>query len=140
MIYVSSKLRHRDLWLSSPLPISASWIYGTELPPEECSGMWDRYRDDVESSQALLLYLEEGDVLKGAILEMGIAFGVNIPIVIVWNGTMADLAGIVGTIVYHQSVTVFSTMDEAELSLLSIIDNSVYPFAASSFDNPKNVP
>jgi len=121
MIYVSSKLRHRDLWLSSRLPISSSWIHGAELPPEECSAMWDRYRGEIASSDALLLYLEHGDHLKGCLLEIGVAFDKRLPIVIVWNGPLAMLANAVGTIVHHESVVVVPTMDEAEELLLAII-------------------
>ena len=127
MIYVSSKLRHRQLWLDSSLPISSSWIHGEELPPSECSAMWDRYRDEISRSAALLLYLEHGDLLKGAMLEMGMAFENHLPIVIVWSGPVEMLASVIGTIVYHASVTIVRTMEDAERLLLSILDGKTPP-------------
>lgn len=117
-IYVSSKLKHRDRWLASGLPIVSTWIHGEELPPSECSAMWDRYRDEVRASDAFVLYAEPDDHLKGCILEMGIAFSLGRPIVIVWAGTIEALAAKIGTIVYHRSVTVVPTTEQAVAMLM----------------------
>ena len=116
-IYVSSKLKHKDIWLACDLPISASWIHGKELPPEECSDMWERYRDEIEKSDAYLLYVEPEDMLKGCILEMGMAFTARIPIVIIWAGSIEDLAKKIGTIVYHKSVSIVGTLGDAKAML-----------------------
>lgn len=115
--YVSSKLRHRDLWLASGITTTSSWIHSDELPPDECSAMWDRYRSEIGEAEAFVLYVEPKDNLKGCMLEMGIAFERSIPIVIVWDGPIAMLATIVGTIVHHESVTVVGSIEEAERSL-----------------------
>lgn len=131
MIYVSSKLRHRLLWIGAAFPISSTWIHGEQLPPEKCSAMWNRYRSEISSSEAFLLYLEQGDHLKGCLLEMGMAFESRIPIYIVWNGEMSELASIVGTIVYHESVTVVPSMREAERRLLSLFHQDGSPISAS---------
>lgn len=120
MIYVSSKLRHRDIWASSKLPIISTWIHGKELPPEECSDMWDRYREEISRASAFLIYLEPEDRPKGCLLELGIALQAKIPIVIVWAGPIPDLVSALGTVVYHNSVTVVPSIKEAELNLLSL--------------------
>lgn len=112
-IYVSSKLKHRDRWLATELPIVSTWIHGEELPPSECSAMWDRYRAEVEACDAFVLYAEPDDHLKGCILEMGMAFSLRRPIVIVWTGSIETLAAKLGTIVYHRSVTVVPTTKDA---------------------------
>lgn len=116
-LYVSSKLRHRDLWLSSGIPTTSSWIHGEELPPEECSAMWDRYRDEIRTSDGFVLYVEPADQLKGCMLELGVAFSLGHPIVIIWQGALEELAAKIGTIVHHESVTVVGTMSEARLML-----------------------
>lgn len=112
-VYVSSKLRHRDMWLASGLDIVSTWIHGEELPPEECSAMWDRYMAEVQACDAFVLYAEPDDHLKGCILEMGLAFGLSRPVIIVWAGTPQELAVRIGTFAYHRSVTIVATMDEA---------------------------
>ena len=117
-IYVSSKLKHRDRWLATGLPIVSTWIHGEELPPSECSAMWDRYRAEVRACDGFVLYAEPDDHLKGCILEMGIAFDMELPIVIVWAGAIEALAVKIGTIAYHRSVTVVPDMEQA-VDLLS---------------------
>lgn len=112
-VYVSSKLRHRDKWLATGLPIISTWIHGEELPPSECSAMWDTYRAEVHACDGFVLYAEPDDHLKGCLIEMGIAFGLGRPIVVVWDGAIEALAAKIGTIAYHQSVTVVSTTEQA---------------------------
>jgi hypothetical protein len=111
--YVSSKLRHRDKWLSSDIATVSSWILGDELPPEECSAMWDRYRDEVRRCDAIVLYVEPDDQLKGAILELGMAFMSDRPMIVVWTGTVQALAARIGTIAYHESVRIVASLAEA---------------------------
>lgn len=112
-IYVSSKLQHRDKWLGSGMPIISTWIHGVELPPSECSAMWDRYRGEVAACDGFVLYAEPDDQLKGCMLELGMAFALARPIVIVWTGSIEDLASKVGTIVHHESVKVAPSIGEA---------------------------
>jgi hypothetical protein len=112
-VYVSSKLRHRDMWLASGIPTVSSWIFGDELPPEECSAMWDRYRDEVRDCEAIVLYVEPQDQLKGCMLELGMAFMSGHPMIVVWTGTVQALAAKMGTIVYHDSVRLVASIDEA---------------------------
>lgn len=118
-VYVSSKLKHRDMWIASGLDIVSTWIHGEELPPEECSAMWDRYAAEVQACDAFVLYAEPDDHLKGCILEMGLAFGLGRPVVIVWAGDLQALASKIGTFAHHRSVTVVATMDDAIALLAS---------------------
>ena len=79
--------------------------------------MWDRYRDEVARCDAFVLYAEATDQLKGCMLELGLAFGLGRPLVIVWEGDLRDLAAKIGTIVYHESVTVVASLLDAETLL-----------------------
>ena len=72
-----------------------------------------RDRDEVAACDCFVLYAEPDDHLKGCILEMGIAFSLGRPIVIIWAGPIEALAAKIGTIVYHQSVTVVTTTEQA---------------------------
>lgn len=112
-VYVSSKLRHRDMWIASGIPTVSTWIDGEELPPEECSAMWDRYREEVACSHGFILYAEDEDQLKGCMIELGVAFATRRPIAIVWNGPLEALVRKIGTIVYHDSVAVVETLEMA---------------------------
>lgn len=75
--------------------------------------MWDRYATEMKVCDTFLLYAEPDDHLKGCILEMGLAFALGRPVVIVWTGTVQALAARIGTFAYHRSVTIVRTMDEA---------------------------
>lgn len=112
-IYVSSKLKHRDMWLSWRMPIVSSWIHGIEPSRHEYSAMWDKYRDEVEMCDAFVLYLEPGDQPKGCMVELALAFGLRRSIVIIWAGSLDDLAAKMGTIVHHESVTIVESINDA---------------------------
>lgn len=113
-IYASSKLKHRDHWLASGFTMTSTWIHSEELPPDECSAMWDRYRDEVGQAEGFVLYAETDDMLKGCMLELGVAFSCRLPVIIIWSGSLPDLAKKIGTIVYHESVQIVASMAEAE--------------------------
>ena len=104
-LYVSSKLKHRDLWLSLNETIVSTWIHGEELPPEECSDMWDRYREEISQATHFVLHFEYEDQLKGCMAELGMAFHAGIKIVIVSDLDKEVVVRKLGTLVYHNSVT-----------------------------------
>lgn len=83
-IYTASKVIHADKWRAlraSGVEVSSTWI--DEAGPGE-SGDYEelasRCIDEVSDSNALLLYCEPGEVLKGALIEVGVAFAYNIRI------------------------------------------------------------
>jgi len=112
-VYVSSKLRHRDMWLASGIPTVSSWIVGEEPSQDQYSAMWDRYRDEIRDCEAIVLYVEPEDQLKGCMLELGMAFMSGHPMIVVWTSTIQALAAKMGTIVYHDSVRLVASIDEA---------------------------
>ncbi len=111
-VYVSSKLKHADKWRKlreDGLNIISSWI---DLEVEESAVaaldlMWRGYIDEVKSSDFLILYAEPGEILKGALIEVGIAAALNIHIVAVGDKSC------IKTFRYYNSVTELDTLEEA---------------------------
>jgi hypothetical protein len=75
-IYTASKTTHADKWraLRREHEVTASWIdeAGKGQPPD-FSELSARCVTDIQSADILLLYCEPGELLKGALVEAGIA-------------------------------------------------------------------
>lgn len=94
-IYVASRVKHADLWRqyrSSGYNITSSWIdEAGEGETSNFSELWERIRQEIVASDALVLYvLKEDYPLKGALVEVGMAFAFSVPIFVF---TDADLEG-----------------------------------------------
>lgn len=76
-IYVASRSRHASMWLrfrAKGYPILSTWI--DEAGPGETLDWMDLWRRCVRESHeadVLILYAESGEVLRGALVEMGSA-------------------------------------------------------------------
>lgn len=119
-IYVSSKLRHKDMWLKlreqEGWPIISSWIDGDKLEETyDLAYMWVRYFNEISRSDALVLYVEPGLVLKGALIEVGAALYDGQEVVVIWDGTLPDLQTLVGTWIYHPAVTVVKDIESCQI-------------------------
>lgn len=111
--YVSSKLRHRQMWIDSGIRTISSWINGEALSePDELDEMWSRYFEELSECSCLIMYLEHGDVPKGALIELGAALANNKIIYIIWNSTEKQLENIIGTVMYHSNVIILNSIDE----------------------------
>lgn len=84
-IYIASKTKHAPLWVglrkTQRFPINCTWIDEagpgeTEDPTELAMRCWY----EVIEADAFILYREEGDELKGAFVELGIAIQLQRPI------------------------------------------------------------
>lgn len=76
-IYPASKVRHAPMWreLAKRYPIEATWIDYPE--PEDDLGfatLWVACIHEASRSN-VVLYCEPGDVLKGALVEVGACLG-----------------------------------------------------------------
>lgn len=114
--YVSSKLKHKDFWLNSDIAdqIGSSWLTTEELSnPRDLDDMWTRYLHEIQDCDEFLMYLEDEDVPKGALVELGAAFALGKPIDIIWAGTKDQLRQKIGTIVDHWLVDYYPTLEEA---------------------------
>lgn len=84
-IYIASKAIHRPHWREyrgEGLPIISRWIdvddkYSTDPEGLDYEALWDICVEDVSQADALVIYAEPDEVLKGAILELGLAIGQN---------------------------------------------------------------
>lgn len=95
-VYVASHVRHAGLikdrrraWRGQGITVTSHWIdapgLGNEhnLTPLYLAGQWIENYHDVAASKALLVYAEKNDVMRGALIEAGIAMGMHRPVVIV---------------------------------------------------------
>lgn len=85
-IYIASKaVAHGPRWRAlreQGLPILSSWI--DESDPGltlDWPDLWHRCLTEVAKSSALIVYLEPGEVLKGAWIEVGAALALGIPVI-----------------------------------------------------------
>jgi hypothetical protein len=112
--YVSSKLKHRNMWYNSGLLINSSWVTNepVERSSQAYSRMWDDYWADMQDAQAFVMYLEPKEVPKGALVELGMAFQLGLPIYIIWPNPIYLLEQTMGTIIFHEKVTIVRNLEE----------------------------
>jgi hypothetical protein len=92
-IYVASKTKHAEMWrlLRTNMHIESTWIdEAGEGETDDYSELAARCLREVQSSSALVLYCQPGDVLKGALIEVGAALAFGIPVYCV--GTCESLS------------------------------------------------
>lgn len=91
VLYTASKTRHAPTWRglrAAGVPVISTWI--DEAGPGETASfpdLWSRCIREASTASALLVYAEEGDLLKGGFVEVGAALGCGVPVFAV--GTQA---------------------------------------------------
>lgn len=118
MIYVASKTRHAPMWRqykAAGAPINSSWIYEAEPgQTKSFTDLWKRCVDEAGDALVLIVYAEDGDVLKGAFVEMGVALATGATVLAVGlPDTLSVLA--------HPLVEKHSTVDVAMVRALQIV-------------------
>lgn len=95
MIYIASKLKHMNKWhklRDKGVQFICTWIdepeYINKHSPE-LGDLWKRYIEEASKAKALIAYLEPGEIMKGALVEIGAALGHNVPVFLVgeFDGT-----------------------------------------------------
>lgn len=87
IIYTASKTKHAHKWQflrSLGWNINSTWI--DEAGANESDDLSDlaiRCVKEVMTANQLILYCEDGEILKGGLIEFGIALGVGTPVLIV---------------------------------------------------------
>lgn len=132
-IYTASRTRHANRWRelrASGIPIISTWI--DEAGPGESASMvdlWDRCINEAGAADALILYREDGEELKGAIAETGAALLAGKPVFAVGFDGEGDLKAF--SFLNHRLVT---RCESVEVALLlagirtdDVIDMSPYP-------------
>lgn len=103
-------------------PIVSTWIDEAGLGDTEDMGeLWSRIEREIRSSCGLVLYAEPTHFpLKGGLVEVGIALGAGVPVVVVLPGVEIDPRSCrpVGSWIRHPSVSHCGTVKDAIRMLL----------------------
>lgn len=106
-IYTASKLHHAAMWraigLSRPgVMFTARWLkhmlLGQPEDPALAVEFWQEDITDVVAADAVLIYAEPQDQLRGALVEVGAALAVGVPVI------TAGESDFFGTWQYHPGV------------------------------------
>ena len=113
-VYFASKLKHRAKWRALKdmrVHAHARWLrhneIGTPDTPEFASRFWVEDHEDVAAADYVIVYAEQGEHLRGALVEAGIAIALDVPVLVI--GDHPDF----GTWQHHPSVTRCATLDDA---------------------------
>ncbi|MHB8408394.1 MAG: hypothetical protein ACYDHY_09950 [Acidiferrobacterales bacterium] len=89
-VYTASKTVHASKWRAlrdAGYPITASWIdEAGEGQSADYAELAERCVREVAGANLVLLYSEPGEVLKGALIELGVALGSGVPVAYVGSG------------------------------------------------------
>jgi hypothetical protein len=81
-IYIASKTRHANKWIAlreKGINIISTWIYEAgEGQTKDMNDLCFRCINESLTCDAMIVYIEDGDVLKGAFIEMGVALSVKL--------------------------------------------------------------
>lgn len=120
-LYLSSRVHHAPRWRrlrdEAGWPIVASWI--DEAGPLESASLealWTRAFDDAGRASRVILYVEPDDFpLKGALIEIGAAIALGVPIYCVMPGVVLEERNDrpIGSWIRHGLVRRCETLEEA---------------------------
>lgn len=89
-VYVASKSCHGLMWRNfreaarASVRITSTWIdEDGEGESEDLADLWSRCVDEAAFSSALIAYHEDGEIWKGAFLEIGVALANGRPVYVV---------------------------------------------------------
>ena len=97
-IYTASKFSRANMWKQQfaqwkceglAISLNARWVndYSELVPdhPQFCKLGWLHDVDDVSTSDLLILYADNTEHLRGALVEVGVALAKNKPVIIIGN-------------------------------------------------------
>lgn len=85
-IYIASKTIHAERWQAlraQGVNIISSWIDEMKVGPKDLTAIARRCLAECRDCDGLIVYREEGEVLKGAFIEMGAALAAGKPVYLV---------------------------------------------------------
>jgi len=86
-------------------PICSTWIDEAAPGQTRCwSELCTRCQREVQDSDALVLYWKQGEILKGSLVEVGMALASNVHVF--WAGPWLSICA-------HRLVTVVDSLDDA---------------------------
>lgn len=124
-VYIASKANHRATWRSirdllvagdEPVRINSRWIdvadrYTADPQGLDYTLLWTHCIEDVINCDVLICYVDRGETLKGALIEVGVALASNKRIVLL--GNREDYLNN-GTWLNHPGVEHWAGMDVGE--------------------------
>ena|SRR5438309_255045 len=124
-VYIASKImyaerfrRLRTEWNAHRVEIYSRWldqaVHENSATPDDFHIFWLTDEQDVKESDAVIVYGETGDTLRGALVEAGIAIGAGIPVIIV--GDSPSFA----SWQYHPKVVRADSLEHARHMLLRL--------------------
>ncbi len=111
MIYVASQVTHATKWRGyrhAGYPIISTWI--DEAGPSQSadlSNLWVRCCLEAKTADVLVAYRERHEVLKGALIEIGVALYSPKPVLLAGHWEDA------GSFIHHPTVKRVPTLNEA---------------------------
>ncbi|ETX13655.1 hypothetical protein OCH239_09320 [Roseivivax halodurans JCM 10272] len=130
-VYIASKaVAHGPRWqeLRKRLPVISTWI--DESAPGltlDWPDLWDRCISEVISAEVLIVYMEPGETLKGAWIEVGAALGAGVPVL----GVGIDEFSIAKS----GKITLCASMDEAVEMARGIMDGNALVHGAGELES-----
>lgn len=116
-IYLASKTTHAPRWRqlrSNGVPIISTWIDEAGQGESKClADLWMRCIDEAAGATCVIIYREQGEVLKGAFVEAGAALAVGTPVYAVGCDEFS--------FVNHRDVTVCPAFDAALSLALAVV-------------------
>lgn len=119
-VYTASKLKHSDMWKALRLTWhdiewTARWpdlTGGVEDSASFAREFWRHDVQDIARADCVLVYAEEGDHLRGALVEAGVGIALGKHVIVV--GEHPDY----GTWQHHPMVTRVADMTEAYYAII----------------------
>lgn len=127
-VYPSSKVKHAPMWrkLQQEVPhvfFDARWIKRAEkeeqMQGDDFHDLWKECQEDIKDADVLLVYAEDGDQLKGALVEVGMALAFGVQVMLV---TAVEDKHVFGTWMHASGVGWTSTMEDAMKKLYLMTD------------------
>jgi len=124
--YTASKLEKAPMWKRLqdewPFEFTARWFqyHVGKVPdtPSFAKFFWQEGEQDVRRSDVVICYCEGGDVLRGALVEVGIAIAWGKPVIVVGDNPST------GTWSYHPLVFRVATLEEARI-MMNMMQNAL---------------
>lgn len=96
-IYIASRSRHAARWRTlrdhAGLPILSTWIDRVAgVGHDEWNDLWQCCLEEASLAHTLILFAEDGDILRGALLEVGAALALGRRVIYVGpDSVLADV-------------------------------------------------
>lgn len=121
-VYTASKSCHgprwqefRSAWADLGVRVASTWIDESgEGETADFSDLWRRCIDEASTADLLVCYHEDGEVWKGAFIEIGAALACGKPVYVIGRPP--------GSWIHHPLVTLATDPDDAVMDFLARAD------------------